>query len=384
MNAKRLMVTCGALALATALGTGCSTVQRGAAAGGALGAVAGAVVGNNVPGASSGSSIMIGAGAGAATGGLAGEAFAEVKDSDVKREIENLRAQLRQKEDELVSLRGALASGASDEELASLRDQLAAATDGLSAANTEIDRLRRGLEAANANADANSDLRDQLEALRSENTLLNDQIAALRTNAEGLDEQLVNARGRAADLQQQLDDALRQLADANNNLDIVQASLDAKASQIAALRDELAGLNVQLEQTSRGLTLTIVDQLLFQPGKADLSAPGKELIKKVSRIINENFPGRELLIEGHTDNVPIKHSGWRSNWELGANRALAVLHEMVGNHGFDPSRVSATTYGEFRPAAPNATPDGRAQNRRSVIVILPEELPIQRNTLALR
>jgi chemotaxis protein MotB len=384
MNVKRLTVTCGALALAAALSTGCTTVQRGAAAGGALGAAAGAVVGNNVAGASTGSSMMIGAGAGAATGGLTGEAFAEVKDSDVKREIENLRAQLRQKEDELVSLRGALASGASDAELAELRDQLKAATDGLAAANSDIDRLRGDLETANASADANSQVRDQLEALRAENTLLNDQIAALRTNAEGLDEQAIAARGRAAELQQRLDDALLQLADANNNLDIVQASLDAKAGQLAALRDELADLNVELEQTSRGLTLTIVDQLLFQPGKADLSATGAQLIGDVSRIISENFPGRELLIEGHTDNVPIKHSGWRSNWELGANRALTVLHEMVGNHGFDPGRVSATTFGEFRPAAPNATAEGRSQNRRSVIVILPEELPIQRNTLASR
>ncbi|MBI5153956.1 OmpA family protein, partial [Candidatus Poribacteria bacterium] len=109
---------------------------------------------------------------------------------------------------------------------------------------------------------------------------------------------------------------------------------------------------------------------------------GEELMGNVATILQTNFPGRELVIEGHTDNQPIKYSGWGSNWELGSARALTVLHTLAEKHGFDPGKLSATTYGEFRPDVPNATPEGRASNRRSVIVILPEKLPLQRNTLA--
>src|SRR5690606_14028439 len=105
---------------------------------------------------------------------------------------------------------------------------------------------------------------------------------------------------------------------------------------------------------------------LYDPGSATLSESGAELIAKVARILKSNFPDRELVVEGHTDNVPIKMSGWSSNWELGAARTLAVVHEMVETHGFDPNKMSATSYGEFRPVADNATESGRAQNRRAV------------------
>ena len=67
----------------------------------------------------------------------------------------------------------------------------------------------------------------------------------------------------------------------------------------------------------------------------------------------------------------IQVSPWKTNWELGSARALAVLHYLVDNHGFDPRRISATTYGEHHPVAVNSTEEGRAQNRRAVIVLPP-------------
>ncbi|MCK5081464.1 MAG: OmpA family protein, partial [Candidatus Omnitrophica bacterium] len=80
-------------------------------------------------------------------------------------------------------------------------------------------------------------------------------------------------------------------------------------------------------------------------------------------------------IEGHTDNVPITHSGWKSNWELSTARALSVLHHLEDNEGISPKRLSATGYGEFRPVASNATKAGKQDNRRVEIVILPKTMP---------
>ncbi|PIQ87934.1 MAG: hypothetical protein COV73_01520 [Candidatus Omnitrophica bacterium CG11_big_fil_rev_8_21_14_0_20_43_6] len=76
-------------------------------------------------------------------------------------------------------------------------------------------------------------------------------------------------------------------------------------------------------------------------------------------------------MEGHTDNVPISKSGWKSNWELSTARALSVLHYLAGEQGVSPERLSAIGYGEYRPLASNETADGRKQNRRVEIVILP-------------
>ena len=76
------------------------------------------------------------------------------------------------------------------------------------------------------------------------------------------------------------------------------------------------------------------------------------------------------IIEGHTDNQPIKYSGWKSNWELSAHRALSVLHHLKDT-GIAPERLSAIGYGEYRPVASNQSTQGQQLNRRVEIVILP-------------
>ena len=79
-------------------------------------------------------------------------------------------------------------------------------------------------------------------------------------------------------------------------------------------------------------------------------------------------------MEGHTDNEPIKYSGWKSNWELSTARATSVLHYLVDDKGVNPKLVKAVGYGEFRPVAANDTPEGRQLNRRVEIVIQPKYL----------
>jgi len=372
MKLRTLMAAGGTLALVAVLSTGCSWVQRGAAAGGAVGAVAGGIAGHNSASVTIGQGAAFGGGAGAAVGGLTGDAYAQLTEDDIERELENMRAELARKEAELAALRDAGASEETLAELDRLRGDLQAAQDQLASASSELDGLRSGKSAADAElAKAQTDLATTKADLSAAEASLADR-----------NRELADASAKANDFESKLLAAEGQLAKARQDLDIVQTSLKEREGAVDKLRDELAALNIKLDETSRGLTLTIADELIFTPGQAELSTSGSSVIAKVAETINANFPGRELVIEGHTDNVPIKHSGWRSNWELGAARALTVLHTLGDKHGFDPAKMSATTYGEFRPAAPNATDEGRSSNRRSVIVILPEQMPLKRNTLA--
>ena len=84
------------------------------------------------------------------------------------------------------------------------------------------------------------------------------------------------------------------------------------------------------------------------------------------------MPQFNVGIEGHTDNQPIKLSGWKTNWELSSSRALSVLHYLVKQKGIAPERLSANGYGEFHPVDSNDTKEGRQLNRRVEIVILPQ------------
>jgi chemotaxis protein MotB len=95
-------------------------------------------------------------------------------------------------------------------------------------------------------------------------------------------------------------------------------------------------------------------------------------LSKVASVLKTTVSDLNVGIEGHTDNVPIKHSGWKSNWELSSARALSVVHYLEDQEGIDPKRLSATGYGEFHPVASNETVSGRQENRRVEIVILPK------------
>lgn len=150
------------------------------------------------------------------------------------------------------------------------------------------------------------------------------------------------------------------------------------------LKQEIADKQVSLKMAERGLVITFVADVLFDSGKSKIRSESFPALDKVSRVLIENVPDLSVGIEGHTDNQPIKLSGWKSNWELSTSRALSVLHHLVDQNGISPSRVSAIGYGEYHPVASNDTREGRQANRRVEIVILPKtskvkEAPVQKN-----
>jgi len=148
----------------------------------------------------------------------------------------------------------------------------------------------------------------------------------------------------------------------------------AKLELEEALKKEIGNYKAKLEMTERGLVITFLSEVFFDSGKDVIREDGKGSLQKVGEVLNQNVPDSNVAIEGHTDNQPIKYSGWKTNWELSSARALAVLHYLVDECTVKPTRLSANGYGEFRPVAANDTKENTQKNRRVEVVILPSEI----------
>ena len=154
------------------------------------------------------------------------------------------------------------------------------------------------------------------------------------------------------------------IAKLNEEIARLQAELAAKNELIAKLQKEIDSLNRRLVWQ-----IELSNDVLFAPGKNTMTKQGKDILDKVLSYVKSAYPGKTIVVEGYADSDPIRYSRWKSNWELGAGRALTILHYAV-RCGVDPNTISAQTFGEFHPKASNLTKEGKAQNRRSVITIL--------------
>jgi len=110
--------------------------------------------------------------------------------------------------------------------------------------------------------------------------------------------------------------------------------------------------------------------ILFDSGKAELKTESLEVLKKIGNILKDTQ--NKIIVEGHTDNVPIAGGKYSSNWELSSARAFSVIKYFVKDIGINPERLTAYGYGEYRPLVPNDTEENRAKNRRIEITILRE------------
>jgi len=123
---------------------------------------------------------------------------------------------------------------------------------------------------------------------------------------------------------------------------------------------------VRVLETTRGVTIEINDSILFSPGQAQLHPTSVKAMQAVAEVLAaSDFP---IIIEGHTDNVPINTLQFPSNWELSAVRATTVLR-LFADAGVGAERLTAIGYGETRPVEPNLLAEGRARNRRVTIMI---------------
>ncbi|MBI5143738.1 MAG: OmpA family protein [Candidatus Omnitrophica bacterium] len=148
----------------------------------------------------------------------------------------------------------------------------------------------------------------------------------------------------------------------------------AKRELEERLSKEINDKEILLELAGRGLVITMANDILYDSGKAKLKSRSHSVLKRIASVIQEKVPDKNIGVEGHTDNVPIKYSGWKSNWELSTARATSVLHYLIDECGIEPKRLSAIGYGEYKPIDTNETKEGRAKNRRVEIIILPKEI----------
>jgi chemotaxis protein MotB len=111
--------------------------------------------------------------------------------------------------------------------------------------------------------------------------------------------------------------------------------------------------------------------MLFKSGSTQLSARAQEVLGKVATVLNDK-PDMEMLVEGHTDNVPISRDCFKDNWDLSTSRATAITRVLQNDYKVDPARITAGGRSQYVPLATNDTPEGRSTNRRIRIVILPK------------
>ncbi|NBV41253.1 chemotaxis protein MotB [bacterium] len=124
----------------------------------------------------------------------------------------------------------------------------------------------------------------------------------------------------------------------------------------------------QVQVTDQYVKVVLSSPVLFQSGSADLSQEGRNILMRFGPAFKE--VSNPVIVEGHTDNVPISTSQFESNWELSFHRALSVMKFLMNNFGFTPKQLSGIGYGEYRPAVPNNSELNRAKNRRIEVNIV--------------
>jgi chemotaxis protein MotB len=213
-------------------------------------------------------------------------------------------------------------------------------------------------------------LERDLAGLRQNKANLEQDLAALlqdkeRADAEvrGLNERLPLLEQQAAALSAQKDEEIRRLKGTYDDL-------------VTDLKGEIEKGEIKVTRIRDKLSVNLVEKVLFDSGRAEVKAQGEAVLKKVGAILG-GVKDKEIRIEGYTDNVPIGENlrkRFPSNWELSTQRAINVLRFLEEQGGVDGARLSAVGYGPFRPMADNQTPEGRSQNRRIEIVLVPQDV----------
>jgi chemotaxis protein MotB len=171
-------------------------------------------------------------------------------------------------------------------------------------------------------------------------------------------------------LQASVDDMARALAELEKRRAEAEARVAEFKNLLARFRSLIDAGKLKVKIVDGRMVVVLATDILFASGSASLSKDGKAAIAEVAQVLR-SIPQRAFQVEGHTDNVPISTAQYPSNWELAAARAINVLKAMV-DAGLPAERVSAASFADTRPVATNELSDGKAQNRRIEIIIVPD------------
>jgi ompA family protein len=216
----------------------------------------------------------------------------------------------------------------------------------------------------------NSCLKDK-ELLQSKNEML-------AKNNEGLMTNLGNMTMLTQKGADNLERSLESLKEKDLTIKNLRNAVTRRDSINLALVQSLKGVLGNLDdeditvQVDKGVVyVSISDKMLFSSGSYNVTPRAREVLGKVAKVVN-NKPDFEFMVEGHTDNVPIKNTCIKDNWDLSVLRATAVVRILQNDFGVTASRMTAAGRGEYVPVTSNASADGRALNRRTRIVVLPK------------
>ncbi len=154
-------------------------------------------------------------------------------------------------------------------------------------------------------------------------------------------------------------------------VDTLSVQNKAYAQLTQQLQTEIQADQVKIKQLEGRLTVTLVDEIVFSSGSAEMNMKGRATIDKIVGTL-QNATGKRIVVEGYTDNMPIGahlRPRYPTNWELSTARACDVVRYLQAA-GIDPVRLEAAGFGEYQPVATNDTPAGRSQNRRIDLVLM--------------
>lgn len=228
-------------------------------------------------------------------------------------------------------------------------------------------------------------------SLRSDSLRFESEIAKLQSNISSLNDNIKDLQGKVSNLNNQNSQLGQQTANQQNQLSESQQALQQQQQKLQQLQNLLAqqkSLSDQLKnkmaEALKGFNkneLTVVqkngkvyvslsENLLFPSGSAVVNPKGVEALSKLAEVLNVDSTVA-VNIEGHTDSIPIRGK-YKDNWDLSTARATSIVRILVDNYKVDPLRVIASGHSSFDPLDSNSTPDGRAKNRRTEIILSPK------------
>lgn len=186
---------------------------------------------------------------------------------------------------------------------------------------------------------------------------------------------LSSLEGEKGALAQDLTASQKELAELRKAREASEKRNAEFKAMIQKLRSMIDAGKLHVEIRKGKMVVQLPDKVLYDTGKANLNAEGQTTLSNVATVLKE-FPDRDFLIAGHTDNKPIRGGKFKSNWDLSTARAVTVV-QWLQQQGVDPRHLAAAGYSEFDPVGDNSTEQGAAQNRRLEIVVMPNvsELP---------
>jgi len=248
--------------------------------------------------------------------------------------------------------------------------------------NVYLDKVRmQQQECENIKASLSNDLRNKLSELENErqkSKSLQEQIDMMKNTNTNLLDRLsdlsVVSKTGAESIKKSLETLDNQTKYINNLNSTMQRKDSLNLALVMNLKRSLTDINdqdVNIEVKKGVVYISISDKMLFQSGSYQLQPSAQAVLGKIASVINDH---RELdvLVEGHTDNVPINTSCMDDNWDLSAMRATAVVRTLHTKYNVSPERLTAGGRGEYVPKVSNDYLDGRSQNRRTEIIILPK------------